>query len=434
MLAFAALAGPAAAAGDDEQRRDAERRVAAAERRAEELEESVEGLSAQLAQAVLDLGATQARLPAAQAELAVAQEAYDRSQREATIVGQRLDAARQQEASLAATVEADTKRQVELRASVGQLARQAYKGQTAATTLSVALGAGSTDDFIDEYGAVSTALRLQTQTIGALQQVQASNRNSQARLEAVEERISELKAEADEKVAAADAARAAAEARTAEIEELIAAQTAQQQTLAGMKGQAESELAAIEAERVATEAELARIIARQRAAAEAERAAAAAAAAAAGKTAPPALPAPTGNVAGKLFGNPTATKPMYVTSEYGMRLQPILKIYRLHAGIDLRARCGTPIYAGRDGTVLSTRWSGGNGNRVMIDHGFVDGDSLVTAYNHLSRFAVSPGQKVTRGQIIGYSGDTGGVSTGCHLDFQVYINGSTVNPRPYLPL
>ena len=185
---------------------------------------------------------------------------------------------------------------------------------------------------------------------------------------------------------------------------------------------------------MATEAELAGIIARQRAAAEAERAAAAAAAAAAGKPAPPALTTPTGIVAGKLFGNPTATNPMYVTSEYGMRLQPILKIYRLHAGIDLRARCETPIYAGRDGTVLSTRWLGGDGNRVMIDHGFIDGNSVVTAYNHLSRFAVSPGQKVTQGQVIGYSGDTGGVSTGCHLDFQVYINGSTVNPRPYLPL
>jgi murein DD-endopeptidase MepM/ murein hydrolase activator NlpD len=425
-----AVTGPASADTDDEQRREAERRIASAERRAEELGGALEGLSAQLTDAVLALEATQARLPGAQAELSAALDELSRSQREAALIADRLAVARQQQVDIAAAIAADTVRQDELRSSIGRLARQAYKGQNITTSLGVALRTTSPDEFIAQYGAMTNAFRIQTSALGALQQIEGRSRNSQSRLAAVADAIDQLKAEADERVREADAARAAAEARKAEIEDLIAAQTAQQQTLAAMKGQAEAEVAAIEAERVATEAELAGIIARQRAAEEAARAAAAAAR----NSAPVALPAPSGVVTGKLFGNPTATSPMYVTSEYGMRLQPILKIYRLHAGIDLRARCETPIYAGRDGTVLSTRWLGGDGNRVMINHGFIDGNSVVTAYNHLSRFAVKPGDTVTQGQIIGYSGDTGGVSTGCHLDFQVYINGSTVNPRPYLPL
>jgi murein DD-endopeptidase MepM/ murein hydrolase activator NlpD len=433
LVTFVALPGPAVA-GDYDDRRDAERRVAAAERRAQELQDSVEGLGADLGQAVLALQATQSRLPAAQAELAAAQETFDRSQRESTLIASRLEGARAQEASIEGTIAADRVREQDIRAAVGQLARDTIKGETEATGLSVALGATSIDEFIDKYAAVTTALRAQTKALDGLRQLDATNRNAQARLAAVGEEITGLKAEADQKVVTADAARDAAQARATEIEQLISAQAAQQQTLAGMKAQAEAEQAATEAESAAMAAELANIIAKQRAAARAARDAAAATAAAAGRKAPPPVQAPSGVVKGALFGNPTATNPIYVTSEYGMRLQPVLKIFRLHAGIDLRAPCDTAIYAGRAGTVLTTRPRGGNGNQVLIDHGFVDGNSVMTAYNHLSRYAVAPGEKVAQGQVVGYSGSTGGVSTGCHLDFQVFINGSTVNPRPYLGL
>ncbi|OZB48232.1 MAG: peptidase M23, partial [Cellulomonas sp. 14-74-6] len=153
-------------------------------------------------------------------------------------------------------------------------------------------------------------------------------------------------------------------------------------------------------------------------------AAAARAAAASGR---PAQAAP-----GAWFVNPTPNDPIVVTSEYGMRLQPILKIWRLHAGIDLMDGCNRPVYAGRDGTVQWAEYRTGAGNQVMVDHGWVNGSSLMTIYDHLNSFAVSPGQRVSAGQLLGYAGMTGGVSTGCHLHFEVYINGATVNPRPYL--
>ncbi|NMM22527.1 MAG: peptidoglycan DD-metalloendopeptidase family protein [Phycicoccus sp.] len=428
------VASPAFASGYDDQRRDAERRAAGADQRAASARDSVEGLSFEIGQAVLALEATRSRLPAAQTELDIARQVFEGSQRESALITSRLDDARSQQASIARVIAADEARGERIRAAVGQVARRAYKGQSGATSLSVVKGATSTEDFINQYGLVTTALCTQTKTLDALRQVEATNRKSKARLSAVENKVTVLQIEADKKVAEAEAARQAAAARETEIGSLIADQSAQQQTLVQMKGRAEAEQAAAEAQSSAIAAELAGIIAQQRAAAEAARAAAAAAAAVAGKKAPPPLQRPSGTISGALFGNPTATNPISVTSEYGMRLQPVLGIWRLHAGIDLRARCETPIYAGRVGAVLSTRVLGGDGNRITIDHGFIDGNSVMTAYNHLSGYAVVPGQVVVQGQLIGYAGDTGGVSTGCHLDFQVYVNAATVNPRAYLGL
>lgn len=425
-LAPAAVADPGA-----DQRRDAEQRAAAAERRSEQLQSSIEGLSAELSQAAVDLQTTQARLPAAQAELAVAQEALERSQREATLIAARLQAAEDQQGAIAATIATDQGRGQEIRASIGQMARQAYKGQAVMPELAVVVEAKTSEDFVGQYSRLSTALRIQTRTLEELREIDTANRNSQARLTAVTDRVGQLKAEAEQKVAEADAARATAQAREEEIERLIVEQSAREQTLAGMKAQAEVEQAQLDTQRAAIAAELADIIARERLAAEAARAAAAEAAAAAGQKPPPAIPAPSGDVSGALFANPTSIDPLYVTSEYGMRLHPILGYTRLHAGIDLRTYCNTPLYAPRDGRVRWAEWRNGFGNQVMIDYGTIDGNSLMTSSNHMTRSVVSAGQQVSSGQLIGYSGNTG-LSGACHLHFEVYVNGSTVNPRPLL--
>ena len=114
-------------------------------------------------------------------------------------------------------------------------------------------------------------------------------------------------------------------------------------------------------------------------------------------------------MSGALFGNPTSINPMYVTSEYGMRLHPILGYVRLHAGIDLRTGCNTPLYAPRDATVLWSQWRNGFGNQVMLDYGTVEGNSVMSSSNHLTRSVVRAGQGVAKGQLIGYSGNTGPV-------------------------
>ncbi|WP_298460267.1 peptidoglycan DD-metalloendopeptidase family protein [uncultured Cellulomonas sp.] len=452
--ALVAVGAPALADELDDRRAAAEQRSAAADRELEALEASIEGLDAQLGQAVLDLQATQARLPAAQAELAAAQEELERSQREADLIAARLQDAQDQESSISQTIAADDARGEEIRTAVGQMARRAYKGDTATSSLSVVMDAESTQEFVDQYGMVNTALRTQSKALDELRQIEAANRNSQARLAAVRERVAELKVEADAKVVQADQARAAAAARKAEIEDLIAQQAAQQAYIESMKTQAEAQAAAAEAQRAAIETELQGIIAAQRAAAEqaareqAAREAAAraeaeaarqraggSAAAAPPAPAPPsgAAQAPSGSVSGAQFGNPTSISPMYVTSNYGMRFHPTLHYNRLHAGIDLRTYCNTPIYAGKSGTVLWARYRNGFGNQVMIDHGYVGGNSLMSSYNHMTRFVVGSGQHVERGQLVGYSGNTG-TSAACHLHFEVYVNGATTNPRPLLGL
>ncbi|MGD0165936.1 MAG: peptidoglycan DD-metalloendopeptidase family protein [Gaiellaceae bacterium] len=110
-----------------------------------------------------------------------------------------------------------------------------------------------------------------------------------------------------------------------------------------------------------------------------------------------------------------------ITSPFGMRWG------RMHEGIDIGAPMGTPIYAAAAGTVIYAAWEGGYGNLTVIDHG----NGLATAYGHQSQQAVSNGQTVSRGQLIGYVGSTGH-STGPHLHFEVRVNGTPVNPLSYL--
>jgi murein DD-endopeptidase MepM/ murein hydrolase activator NlpD len=121
----------------------------------------------------------------------------------------------------------------------------------------------------------------------------------------------------------------------------------------------------------------------------------------------------------------------YITSPYGMRLHPILHVWKLHDGTDFHAACGTPVYAAASGRIISEYYNAGYGNRVIIDHGYVKGVSLSTSYNHLTSFVKGVGSSVQRGELIAYSGTTG-YSTACHLHFMVYVNGATTNPMNWL--
>jgi murein DD-endopeptidase MepM/ murein hydrolase activator NlpD len=119
--------------------------------------------------------------------------------------------------------------------------------------------------------------------------------------------------------------------------------------------------------------------------------------------------------------------PGAITSPFGDRLHPILGYTRPHTGVDMHASAGTPIEAAASGTVVMAGWNGGYGNCVIIDHG----NGLATLYGHQSRIAVSVGDHVSTGQVIGYVGSTG-LATGPHLHFEVRKFGTPVNPVPYL--
>ena len=113
-----------------------------------------------------------------------------------------------------------------------------------------------------------------------------------------------------------------------------------------------------------------------------------------------------------------------ITSGFGYRNHPILRRRKMHTGIDIGARMGSPVYAAADGEVFFASWRGGYGRCIILLHG---GD-VSTLYGHLSRINVSQGQTVKRGQVIGAVGSTG-LSTGPHLHFEVRRRGVPVNPR-----
>lgn len=116
-----------------------------------------------------------------------------------------------------------------------------------------------------------------------------------------------------------------------------------------------------------------------------------------------------------------------VSSPFGYRIHPILGVRKLHTGIDINGSTGTPISAAADGTVILSQTYGGYGRAVVIDHG----GGMATLYAHQSSIAVSVGEVVTRGEVIGYVGCTGSC-TGPHLHFEVRLNGVPVDPMQYL--
>jgi murein DD-endopeptidase MepM/ murein hydrolase activator NlpD len=112
-----------------------------------------------------------------------------------------------------------------------------------------------------------------------------------------------------------------------------------------------------------------------------------------------------------------------LASGYGMRIHPIYKVRKFHAGIDFSAVRGTPIYATGNGIAHIPYANDGYGNHVEIEHGY----GYMTRYGHLDKIKIKNGQKVKRGEVIGYVGSTG-AATSPHLHYEVHKNGQTVDP------
>ena len=112
-----------------------------------------------------------------------------------------------------------------------------------------------------------------------------------------------------------------------------------------------------------------------------------------------------------------------IASGFGMRIHPIYGIAKMHNGLDFTAPQGTPIYATGDGQVTAAGMGTGTGNHVIINHGY----GYETEYMHMVRIKARPGQRVKRGEIIGWVGNSG-ASTGPHCHYEVHINGNPVDP------
>nr|WP_244867995.1 M23 family metallopeptidase [Vannielia litorea] len=132
---------------------------------------------------------------------------------------------------------------------------------------------------------------------------------------------------------------------------------------------------------------------------------------------------PKAGTGGGLVGGMVTPVKGVLTSRFGPRHHPILKTVRVHKGVDWAAPTGTPIYAAFDGTISYAGPGGGYGNLLKVTHS----GGMETRYAHLSRFGSEPGQRVRAGDVIGYVGTTGR-STGPHLHFELYLNGTAIDP------
>lgn len=438
------LGGATAVYGDDldDRRAAAERQQQAKEEERESLEAELEHTDTELADAVLELDQVEGRLPVAEAELAVAEGELERAEREAAILAQRLADAQLEEAKVSRQLQDGSGKVDGARDGIAQMAREEFRGAGSTSTIGLVTGAQTTEEFIDGFSVSSSAARIRARTLAELQDAEATARNLQARLSAIREVVTELKRLADENVRSKEQAKQAAVERKAEIERLIAEQERLTARIERRKHIAVRNMQDTEQELSSIESDLKSIIreqeerderlARERAEREARESGSGGASRGGSSGSGSGGGGSGGGGSGKvsLLGYPTASP--VVTSSYGMRFHPVLQYNRLHAGTDFRAYCGTPILAPADGTVQYARYLDGLGNQVLINHGYSGGgSSVMTSSNHLSSFAVSPGQQVSRGQVIGYSGTTG-TSTACHLHFEVYINGSTVDPMTWL--
>jgi len=116
-----------------------------------------------------------------------------------------------------------------------------------------------------------------------------------------------------------------------------------------------------------------------------------------------------------------------VGSSFGEREDPFNGEGKFHSGIDIEAPYGTPVRAAADGESTGQNMGAGYGRQIVLDHGH----DMLTVYGHLSSIAILPGQHVTRGQVIGYVGQSGR-ATGPHLHYEVRVHNVPVNPHKYL--
>jgi murein DD-endopeptidase MepM/ murein hydrolase activator NlpD len=374
-------------------------------------------------QAVVKYQAVQVRYAAAQGQLAAAKAA------DAVAAG-KLAAAEAALRTAVSDVEAGEKLIAEKRAVAGRAVRSAYQQQNSLVGLSIALRGAAPAD-------IATGMQIQRNVFGIQSNAITNLNNAQAELSS-----RRVKVAAAEKASEAARAEAAATVqRVTELTKQVAADKAEAAAVAKVK------LVAFKAAEKEKNTELAQYnsLLRERARVEqlliarakAEKAAAARRKAAAEKAErekarkehrpPRNIPDPGGSGHGRL-SYPVSS---YITSPYGMRFHPVLHYWKLHDGTDFRAPCGTPVRAAADGVVTDKYYNGGYGNRLFVSHGVMDGHSITTVYNHLSKYKAHVGERVKRGEIIAWSGTTG-YSTGCHLHFMVYKDGNVVNPMGWL--
>jgi murein DD-endopeptidase MepM/ murein hydrolase activator NlpD len=391
-IALLLAAEPAMADPHDDKAR-VDRELARTRAALEASTERVEAAALSLEDANRRLPAVQKRLADARAALADARTAA----RGAAVTAQR---AAESLSTASRTLSRATDRVEQTRERIAEYAASAYRGRDLAT-LDALLTVGDPGDFVAGLTYLEHVAQGQTDALAAGTRARAEATTARQR-QAVRKQDADLARRRAES-AVRFAAEAEAEAAAAENEVMVVVRQRQ-----GALKVAEDEREATEARYKELQAESERIAAAIRNRAN--------------------RGGPVVRAGARLLMPVDGWK----TSDFGMRLDPVYGVYRLHAGVDIAAPGGSPIRAAAAGEVLRAGWNGGYGNYTCVYHGRHQGRGFATCYAHQSSIGVRTGQQVGLGQVIGRVGTTG-ASTGNHLHFEVRLNGDPVNPLPWLP-
>lgn len=358
----------------------------------EAAQHDLEATSRALRAAAAALEETRSELPAARAALAEARvrkaTAHDRLE----VIRARLRELRAQQAIVQAEIDTALARIESTESDMGEIVRFQYQSH-GLTELQVVLEADDASDFIQKMLTTRQVLDEQGQIIDQLSADKAVLTARQQQMQVTEAAIEDTEAEAEATLQRLTQLAARARAAKERIEELVAQRTAALQVAREQRQRELDRLRRLEAAQDALAAQ----IQQQTSSSDGE--------------------VPTGELRWPVSG------PM--VQGVGWRVHPVYGYRSCHTGIDISAGTGTPIYAASDGVVIWTRAevSEPYGNNTLIDHG----DGLSTFYAHQSSFAVSPGDSVAAGELVGYVGSTGWV-TGPHLHFEVHVDGVPYDP------
>jgi murein DD-endopeptidase MepM/ murein hydrolase activator NlpD len=387
---------------------------------ARELNERTEQLDEDLNQANSNLDEVSSRLVKATGALRQAQSKLDLAQRELADTRGELTAARslddqmqaeleqaeQELADAEIAVEQTERRMERLRQEISDLVVTSYQyGSPGMASLDVILDGGDPNELSENLALADSVVGAQALTLDQLTA-------DEVLLEVEKERVEELRDEVATKREAAaenltrkiELTRQAVQ-QAAAVREIVATRSQAQQRAAKAKQIELDRIARLEATRERVQTMLEKLAAQDQ-------------------------PGPVVSAESNGFLSWPVTGG-YVSSPYGMRMHPILRVYKLHDGTDFGLGCGEPVYAAAAGEVVSAYYDAAYGNRVILANGTVNGNGLSTSYNHLTSDTVVVGKTVKRGELIGYVGTTG-YSTGCHLHFMVYRNGATTDPMSWL--
>ncbi len=262
--------------------------------------------------------------------------------------------------------------------------------------IEMVLDASDPGEFADRLEAIRSISKANNSSLGQLAANRADQAYTEMRMQALQELAQEKKALAEQKLQEASQAKAEAEAAKAVVDQLVAQRD-------GALAIAEAQRAAVLGQYQALQVEQERIARAAQAAAELART--------------------SGGNWSSADGFEWPIPGAGIAQLSGPRIHPVYGYKSCHTGIDIRGSAGTPIHATQSGVVASIENGGPYGLHTLVAHG----DGVASFYAHQSRTAVKVGQRINKGDVVGYVGSTGWV-TGPHLHFEIHVNGVPFNP------